>query len=192
MTDQDKHKMELLPCPFCGKQPRIEVDTSCRPYQSIAGDWYNSLPSASVRCFNTKEHGVVDCHHSNKDVEEAKRVAIKRWNTRALSPPPPSAEVAAALAAIERAKQDSITQGSYGFCDSEIADEVFGHLATIEAALRAQQSVPQEVVGLLKTAYPMFTKRAPEVFCRETGQRIMAIREGDLNKALALLTKNKE
>lgn len=55
-----------------------------------------------------------------------------------------AADRKAALDAINKAEQDSITQGSYGFCDTEIADEVYGHFSTIKDALRvAEDKKPQ-------------------------------------------------
>ena len=87
---------------------------------------YESNPEIAC-CSNAKcpAHEIVSFFHE--------------WNTRAYQPLP--AEKQAALDAIEKAERDSITQGSYGFCDSEIADEVYGHFATIKAALTAQQPV---------------------------------------------------
>lgn len=101
----EKQRDNVLPCPFCGKQP-IHHDNG-----PVGGGWH-------VRCICIVAPGVCDLRHE---------VAVELWNNRAPGRPPETAPTCQTCGHIEEAHTDDgcqciLSMGRYMETDDEYCE----------------------------------------------------------------------
>jgi hypothetical protein len=74
--------MELKKCPFCGAEAKVNVGKAM--FEALVEE--NGNAAVSIGCINRDcgvEYWCFSTQHHSKDYEEAKQIAIERWNHRA-------------------------------------------------------------------------------------------------------------
>ena len=112
----------VLPCPFCGTQPRIVCSGPYKDPQGVYSSWY-------VQCAKcgTVKHGSHDyftfCEETGEFVRDgnSKKEAINKWNTR---PSPPIGRCGECGAHVDNKCQNTgyYTSDS-GFCNDFVPKE---------------------------------------------------------------------